>query len=175
MITIQLVSNPSFANEAGLFFAANVDSVYISHGEIIDARAESFDKWSPEIVDIFATDAMEAICNAQSPDADGLHLAALFKDDSLAGLALFEYHSHRSVRTAILQDIVIAKIYRGQSLGTQFLNWLENQFRNIGQVDHIFLESGRNNAEAHRFFKQHGYTVSSVVMTKQTARPTSQT
>ncbi len=167
MTTIRIVENPSFAVESGRFFAANVDIDYISHGEIIDARAESFAKWSPGIDKIFANDTVEAIRNAHAPECDGLHLAALFKDDTLAGLALYEYRSRLGIRTAILQDLIIAKNYRNQSLGRQLLKWLEEQFTNVGKVTSIFLESGRNNTEAHRFFQRHGYTVSSIVMTKQ--------
>ncbi|MDK9707192.1 MAG: GNAT family N-acetyltransferase [Desulforhopalus sp.] len=167
---IQLITDSAFAVEAGKFFSANVDLTYISHGEIIDGRAESFLSWSPQLESIFAADAKEAIGNAHTPGAEGLHLAALFIDETLVGLALFEYLSRRSARTVILQDIVIGKAHRGKRLGDQFLGWLENQFAAIGHVNRIFLESGHGNTGAHSFFERHGYTVSSIVMTKQMTR-----
>lgn len=170
MIKIQLITDPTFAVEAGKFFTANVDLAYISHGEVIEGRAENFHSWSSQLESVFAEDAKEAIGNAHTPGAEGLHLAALFLGETVVGLALFEYLSRRGVRTVILQDIVIGKAHRGKKLGNQFLCWLESQFASVGHVSHIFLESGHGNIGAHSFFERHGYTVSSIVMTKQIPR-----
>ena len=142
------------------FFIDQVDTDYISHGEIVDGRALDAERWSPRLADVLGAEF--GACRFDGDlAADGKFLALAEQDDALLALALFE----RAGAHAWLHDLVVSRDARGQGVGEQVLAWLEGQAGAAGVRD-VLLESGVGNDGAHRFFSREGYTTVSVVMRK---------
>ena len=64
---------------------------------------------------------------------------------------------------AVLEDLLIDAGLRGQGAGAALLDWIAAACRARGAV-RLFLESGRGNHDAHRFFHSHGFEQTSIVM-----------
>lgn len=165
-VRIDLVGDRQLAQKAAEFFSAQVEAVYISHGELMEDRALDTRTWAPDLTDIFATDALTAAANAAEPLADGLHLAAAFVDAALVGIMLYEFVSSRRSRYAQLHDIVVAAPLRGNGIGQAMVVWLEAEAARAGNIGKFFLESGLRNHAAHRFFERFGYATCSLTMLK---------
>jgi len=166
-VEFRAISDLVWVSDAAHMFIANVDTSYISHGEIMDGRATDLGNWSPALIDIITSDFEEAVLNACDPLADGLHLVGAFKGNFPEGLALYEYVAGRRSRYAVIHDFIVSKDARRQSLGSSMLMWLENQFREAENIKHVFLESGKTNDPAHIFFQHHGYRQCSLTMMKE--------
>ena len=142
------------------FFVEQVDTDYISHGEIVDGRALDAERWSPRLAEVLAAEF--GACRFDGDlTADGKFLALAERDGVLLAIALFE----RVGSHAWLHDLVVARDARGKGVGEAVLAWLEAQAASAGVRD-MLLESGAGNDGAHRFFSREGYTTVSVVMRK---------
>jgi len=144
-------------------FMRQLDSAYISHGEIMYGRAKNAEEWADNIEDVLREDILEAVsCRTGE---GGLALA--MEDDSLAGFAMIEIEKPRRAEVfAVLSDLVIMPGHRGTGIGAGFLAWIETELLREG-VGRIFLESGVRNAAAHRFFNNRGFSTISVSMMKE--------
>jgi ribosomal protein S18 acetylase RimI-like enzyme len=163
---IKLINDAEFVSVAADFFIENVDLQYISHGEIMDGRADDASHWNPKLREVIAEDVAEAIANKTPATAVGLHLAAAFDREVLCGLAMFEVVSHRRNCYAVIHDLMVAKAIRNRHVGSQLAQWLDFAFAEDGRIRQVFLESGINNHRAHHFFEGLGFSSCSVVMMK---------
>lgn len=142
------------------FFAANVDTSYISHGEILAGRALGPGQWSPHLVRVLA-DEMRLLAGRRAQAGGGVAVA---RDES-GLLALVMLDVRPESETAVLEDVVIRKGARGSGLGRTILAWVEAEAARAGCA-RIMLESGMANTRAHAFFERQGFMPVSVVMMK---------
>ncbi len=137
------------------FFVENVDTDYISHGELIDGRADAPESWSPRLRKVLAAEFAQ----------DSKRLAVMEREGSIRAIALVEFVGE----DAFLHDLVVAVSERGQGAGREVLEWVEDAAR-AAHCKRLFLESGVANEGAHRFFERAGYSAVSQVMLKALER-----
>jgi len=165
-----------WCDDAGLvpalvsFFVENTDTGYISHGELMDGRANDLDEWSEALPRVLADEYLESEFAAQPTRPTGKRIALAEDADGLRGLALVELSGEAPNRYAVIHDLVVARSHRGTGVGAALLFWLERSFCGAG-IRQIFLESGLRNDAAHRFFERAGYHKSSVTMMKKLSPP----
>ncbi len=137
------------------FFVENVDTDYISHGELIDGRADAPGEWSPKLREVLTEEFTQS----------NKRLAVMERGDATVAIALVEFAGD----DAFLHDLVVAASERGRGTGRLVLEWVEGAAR-AAHCKRLFLESGTSNAGAHRFFERAGYAVVSQVMLKPLTR-----
>jgi len=143
------------------FMVKQVNSDYISHGEVLDGRAVDFSTWSPNLSDVLANE----FDSSYKEGVDKYTRISIYKEDNaMLGLALVEFD--RNINTAILQDLIIDKDNRNKNAGRDFLGWIESELVKMN-FDTMLLESGINNVSAHKFFERNDYHKCSVVMVKK--------
>jgi len=145
-------------------FAGNVGTQYISHGEVIDGRANNMNEWKAEIKAIMREELAEAMHSAPDSLKIFSRLAVAQQEGRTVALALVEFHPETKV--VILNDIVVDAQLRGQKIGEAMLGWIEAEAKLWG-AKFIFLESGKANQSAHHFFERMGFHTTSVVMMKE--------
>jgi GNAT superfamily N-acetyltransferase len=147
--------------EAGRFLARVIgqDAAYISHGEIQSALSFDGKSWRPDLEHRFAAD-MRALGPNRS-------VAILKNSGGLIGAAIvFWDASDPEAPHAILEDVAIEPAARGAGAGQAIVQFIEAEAKARG-MKWLFLESGLNNANAHRFFERAGYEPVSKVFAKQ--------
>jgi N-acetylglutamate synthase-like GNAT family acetyltransferase len=142
------------------FFARNVTRSYISHSELQFGRAETPDKWIDDLVAQLRAEIAERI-----PYEFGAptRVAAAYKGDELVGIAYLTFNSSVPIPFIVIEDIVVDADKRGGGIGQEMINWIFAQARKDG-IKRAFLESGRDNHDAHHFFEENGFRQVSVVM-----------
>jgi len=150
------------------FFLANVDTAYISHGELQTGRADDFDHWSPRARQVLNDELSRFLRTPLDAPAGGRVVVATMAD-TVVGLLLLELHLSALQPYAILHDLVVARSVRGQGVGTAILAWIENELKARG-ILRLFLESGIHNERAHEFFRRAGFATCSIVMSKKLSR-----
>jgi len=156
---IYWVKDKKQANRFATFFVKNVDSKYISHGEIQDGRAKDFETWRSDLLPIMTKEFSQA-CDPKDPN---VQLFVIKQGPKLCGLGLLNIYPERQIPFAVLQDLVIDRIHRSQGLGEIALTWLKKELRSQG-LKQLFLESGIQNISAHRFFEKQGFSIVSKIM-----------
>jgi ribosomal protein S18 acetylase RimI-like enzyme len=141
------------------FFVDNIDSSYISHGEIQSGRALDVDCWSPDLQHIVEEELRRCV----TPALQNTRVFTAVQANFRAGLGIVEYFPRE--RYGILHDIVVSKQLRDNGVGKEMLAWLETQAKSDG-LQYLFLESGVKNVSAQRFFERCGYRQTSVTMAK---------
>ncbi len=148
--------------ETAALFASNIDPdpAYISHSELMGARAVNPHTWSPDLGRVIEREFREL---ANQATASNKRIARCLVDGALVGVALVAFETDAPIPFAVLEDIAIAREQRGKGIGQTFLNWIFDRARerNIGRV---FLESGLRNHAAHHWFEQNGFRQVSMVM-----------
>jgi len=178
-------SDARLLEEVAELFIRNTGEQYISHGEVIDGRANNMNEWKPDIREIMSEEFSNAMYSdfdcqdtftrlviASSPlasgDGQGIRkeeeAGAQSSQNTIIALALIEFRPDTDV--TILCDIVVDAQYRGQKIGETMLNWIQCELKNWG-AKFMFLESGKNNRSAHDFFERSGFGEVSVVMAKE--------
>lgn len=152
------------------FLVDNMESSYISHGELQDGRAIDLTRWSPDLRTILRDDLQSS---GPGTDASNVQKRVAVAHNSGTTIAVMLVETIRTVRVryAILHDLLVDRNYRGKGIGSRCMEWLEQSLREEG-IPRLFLESGAANEEAHRFFASREFTRSSVVMFKELAPPT---
>ncbi len=133
------------------FFVDNVDSTYISHGEVQSGRSTDFENWSP---------LLQQVLMSEFNGKDG-RVGLLTHDNKLCAIAFVTTHG----KFAVLEDIVVDKDQRGLNYGELLYYWIEKQLQETG-INRIFLESKLNNQRAHKFLESLGFQPCSVEMFK---------
>jgi GNAT superfamily N-acetyltransferase len=149
------------------FFARNVTQSYISHSELQFGRAEAPDKWIDNLVAKFRTEIAERV-----PCAPGatLRVASAYSSDELIGIAYVTFNTSVPIAFMVLEDIVVDRAQRGSGFGQTILDWVFAQGRREG-IKRAFLESGKDNHDAHHFFERNGFHQVSIVMMADLAEP----
>jgi len=133
-------------------------------------RADAPGVWAEDLAQVYMRELSEVEFSDGSFSSPGLRVAIAEVGDFLAGLALVavvELDAGRSepVRYACLDDIVVRPDMRGRGFGAALSRWVEDELRDSG-VPRIFIESGRENVAAHRFFERHGFSRISISLMK---------
>ena len=144
-------------------FVRNVNKQYISHGEVIDGRANNMNEWKLEIKEIMREEFAEAMNSSFDISHTFSKLCILTQEENIVALALVVFYPQTKI--AILSDIVVDEPFRGQKIGEAMFHWIETEAKLWGAKS-IFLESGLQNKSAHHFFENMGFMTTSVVMIK---------
>ncbi|HEY4921561.1 MAG TPA: GNAT family N-acetyltransferase [Xanthobacteraceae bacterium] len=142
------------------FFARNVTQSYISHSELQFGRAVAPDKWIAELVAKFKAEIAERVpC---TPGA-ALRVASAYDGGELIGMAYVTFNATVPIPFVILEDIVVDQRRRSSGIGQGILDWIFAEARREG-IKRAFLESGKDNHDAHHFFERNGFHQVSIVM-----------
>lgn len=152
--------SPEQVIEAAEFFMDNVDSSYISHGEIQDGRALDQYTWNEDVHKVLLREFTMSLSKSND-----YNLGLATKDGKLVCIVFVQIVRTRKTRFAVLEDIVTAKELRGQGFGTALYSWVEEQMKLRG-MHQIFLESSVANPKAHEFLEHRGFKVCSLTMMK---------
>ena len=159
-----ILSDSSLLDTLAELFVKNAGMQYISHGEVIDGRANNLNEWKADIEAIMKEEFVEAMRG----DPDSLkvfsRLAVTQQNGQAIALALVEFHPKTKV--VVLCDIVVDARLRGEKIGESMLDWIEAESKQWG-AKFIFLESGYANQAAHHFFERMGFHTTSVMMMKE--------
>jgi ribosomal protein S18 acetylase RimI-like enzyme len=147
------------------FFLENVDRSYISHGEIQEGRAVDVQTWSPELPQLLRGE-FEACLEFRSMEDGACKAAVATRNGEISAVLILKLHRLRDVRFAVLSDLVVKKDCRGLGIGARVFSWLQGEVNKEG-IRWIFLESGLQNQNAHRFFQSQGFEPCSIVMLKE--------
>jgi GNAT superfamily N-acetyltransferase len=137
------------------FFVGNLDLKYISHGEIQSGRATNHKKWNGDIINIITTELSDASLIPISKK-DGTYIALSRLNGKLVAMAILRVFTTNLKSYIQLEDIVVSEEKRGTGVGFDLLKWVEMEVSAIG-INEIFLESGKDNADAHNFFIKNGF------------------
>ena len=148
-------------------FVENAGAQYISHGEVIDGRANNMNEWKTNIKTIIKEEFAEAMHIVPDSFKTFSRITIAQQNGYTVALALVEFRPETKV--AILCDIVVSAQLRSQKIGESMLCWIEAEAKQWG-ANFIFLESGNTNQSAHHFFKRMGFHATSVVMMKEIYR-----
>jgi len=160
MVHVGWCEDAAEIDQLAAFFAKNVTQSYISHSELQFGRAIAPSKWFPDLQAILKAEIEERV--PFTPGAP-IRVAAARADGVLVGIAYVTFNLTVRIPFMIIEDIVIDELKRGSGLGQTVLDWIFAQGRKEG-VSRAFLESGKDNHEAHHFFERNGFKQVSVVM-----------
>lgn len=143
------------------FFRECLDTSYISHSELQEGRATTPTAWSASLTALLVADIAK-LCTVPSDEG---RVAVAYRETELVGLAVLTLHLSGPSPWCVLEDLVVKPSARHLQIGAQLIGWLEKQAAVFGAT-RSFLESGIQNAGAHRFFHRQGYRDCSIVMMK---------
>jgi ribosomal protein S18 acetylase RimI-like enzyme len=146
------------------FFIENVDPSYISHGEIQTGRALEADRWSPALPQILR-DEFGSYFESGSSTIGKCKVAVASTAGEISALLIVKIQAMGGRCFSELSDFVVRRDSRGQGIGRAVFSWLQAEMKKAG-INRIFLESGKNNENAHGFFKSQGFELCSIVMLK---------
>lgn len=153
-------------NEAGMIdraaslFADDLDPSYISHSELQFGRAKTETEWFPDLAGFLVDEIAERVPFDKSPNA---RVACAYVDQKLVGVAFVCWNLGVRIPFGVVEDIVIDKSLRGQGVGQQFMDWIFDEAKRQG-LKRLFLESGKENHDAHHFFERNKFRQVSIVM-----------
>ena len=148
------------AAPAAAFAASTIggNRAYISHGEIQCGLSEDGEHWVPDLAERFAQDF------ADPGDRD--MLVGRSADGKVVALLIVAWESTPRRSFAVIEDMAVDPDLRGQGIGGQLLAMAQKRIRDRG-VDWVFLESGLQNEDAHRFFERAGFAMTSHVFARR--------
>lgn len=149
------------------FFAKNITLSYISHSELQSGRALTETGWNPDIQLMFREEMAERLI---LPPGSNTRIVSAELDQVLVGLAYVTFAKDVPRPYIIVEDIVVDQERRGSGLGQIILDWIFDAARKEGIV-RAFLESGKDNEDAHHFFERNGFHQVSIVMMADLEKP----
>jgi len=148
------------AESLAAFFAENVTLSYISHSELQFGRAEAPDQWSPRLCAILESEIEQRV---PTKLGSSFRVASAYDGAELVGVAYVTFNMDVPIPFLIVEDIVITASKRGAGIGQSFLTWIFARGKEEG-VKRAFLESGKDNQNAHHFFERNNFKQVSIVM-----------
>jgi len=164
-VVISTCRDRTTARALARFFVQNVDTAYISHGEMQGGRAEGPTRWRRDILKEVTSEFLR-LASARGAAAATAQLVQAISDGEPIGVAVVVFHQGRPRPFAVLEDMVVARDARGSGIGKAMLSWIERAARSAGIRD-VYLESGIHNEGAHRFFERSRFRIVSKVMHKR--------
>jgi GNAT superfamily N-acetyltransferase len=163
--------DPLRARELADFFAGNVAAApeYISHSELQGPRAVSPKTWRPGLSEILRREIEPRLAATQQrhPGSVSQPVAVAENDGKLVAVSLVTFAGNAPVVPfAIVEDLVVDSTQRNHGVGKAVMQWVAAEARSRN-IHRLFLESGRSNERAHRFFEREGFRTCSIVMMKE--------
>lgn len=164
------LTQPDLLSQVTQLFVSEVTTEYVSHGDIMEGRAEGPGRWYPDLAELHQRELASVELEDGVFSAPGYRIALAWLESTLVGFASVAHVVHDAsrqhpVRYGRIDDIVVAATARGLGVGTGLMSWIEQELVAAG-VTRVFLESGINNTRAHALFQRRGYTITSVTMFK---------
>lgn len=143
--------------EAAEFFARVIseNTAYVSHGEIQTGLSPDGVSWVPDLGDQFLRELGEF---------DQSRGVLIVKDE--AGHLVAAANITWDKTFATIQDMAVDPVMRSSGIGATMMEQIEDA-ANARDMKWLFLESGKNNQNAHRFFERHGLVEISHVFAKR--------
>ena len=138
--------------EAAHFFTQTLaaDPAYISHGEIQTGLSPDGKSWAPDLESRFLAEL------GSFNDKRGIALLRCAGGKIAAAANVTWPEETAGAPFATLQDMAVDPAMRSAGLGAQLLRFVEDEAARRG-AKFIFLESGKNNRQAHAFFERNGF------------------
>lgn len=150
--TIQWLNDKTRIKELVDFFITHKTESYISHSEIISGRAATPTEWSSDLESI-----LTAQFNEENTSTSNLKiLIAENKEGTIIGMLVFYVIYSGFKNYAVLEDMLLDRAVRGQSLGSTLLEKALEESKNWN-ISLMMLESGVDNTGAHHFFEKYGF------------------
>lgn len=158
---IILPASPSDATALANLFIGHLQNhpEYISHGEIQMGVGVGTTE-NGAFVTSLAPDAREKWMKYILWHFDNPDLACVWKavdGEELAGFAVADIEEDGDAPFGMVCDVLVREEFRGQGAGAGLLETAIAWLREKGVKD-IYLESGKENHSAHRFFEKRGFT-----------------
>jgi ribosomal protein S18 acetylase RimI-like enzyme len=148
--------------DAARFFARviSADPAYISHGEIQTGLSADGKTWIANLEARFLAEA-----TADQSDR-ALAVARDAKNAIVAAAAVSWDFETEDARFATLEDLAVEPALRSNGLGAEMVEFVEREAR-ARNAAWLFLESGKDNQRAHKFFERAGFQEISHVFAKR--------
>ncbi len=147
------------ADELAQFFFMNVDPSYISHSEMWEGRATGPNEWAVDLNNRISQEYTEIISSSSRSKRIGI------AKEGCNTIGLVVVCMNEAAKYCVLEDMVIARLWRNSGVGERLLEWVVAEVRSCN-IQSMFLESGIGNTAAHRFFQKHGFERCSIVMSR---------
>ncbi len=153
--TIRPVASEDVEVLADMFIShITAHAEYISHGEMQMGVATGPDPCVP------VNDARErwiAYMNSHLDDTESSDVCKMVDEDGgIAGFCVAEIQSDEGCEYGMVCDVLVDEDVRGFGIGGALLQHAIDWLKSKGIRD-IYLESGRNNVDAHKFFEKRGF------------------
>lgn len=161
--------DPAQAQAIVDLFLRQLSPRYISHGELQGQRAVTPGEWRGDLPEVLLAQVRNAL--AQPARGATLLIATAHNAGSLAGIAFVSIDEAKVAARpfATLDDLVVDAPFQRHGTGRALFDWVCAELRLRG-IARLFLESGIDNQDAHRFFEARGCTPVSVTMLKELER-----
>lgn len=170
-LQIEWLTDRSRLGEMTQFFVSGVHDGYMSHGDMMEGRADGPGRWSERLEERHSREISGVQLTAGRFDQPGERIVVAEVDGELIGYAFvalvrFDSGVGPPVIYARLDDIVVAAPNRGRGYGSRMIEWIEGQLRDA-EVPRLFLETSVANSAARRLYERHGFITTSAVMLKE--------
>jgi GNAT superfamily N-acetyltransferase len=163
---IRIADKTSDPGALARFFHRNLSSEYISHSELQGRRAIGPNEWAPDIESVLRDEILARLKEPLSEMPAGTNWQGVLEayvDQNLVGMALVTLVRDVPRSFGIIEDVVVDASRRGRGLGKEFLISILDMFK-AAKLGRAFLESGRDNHDAHHLFEGLGFNPISIVM-----------
>jgi len=157
MVTFRLTESVSSSSPnlsaltLGEFFASNVTTDYISHGEVFCGRARSLTEWVPDLSEVVAQEVWSSL----NTEREHKQVWVATENEILVGMAII---SLQSEEVATFDDMVVMHGERSKGRGADFFKAVLNGLKSeMPQFKHFMCESGTHNEGAHRLIERLGF------------------
>lgn len=168
-LLVEWCTEPADADQLASFMVENIDTSYISHGELQSGRATGRTQWSENLQEQLRDEIANLTLDGQDLNA-GSRVGRAWLSGSVVAVLIVGVFGEGPKRYAVLEDLVVSAASRGSGIGAACLAWVDGQLKSAG-ITRVFLESGINNHPAHDFFLHNGFDRCSVVMMKEVETP----
>ena len=168
---ISWLTDRSLLEQVVRLFVSAAGPEYPSHSDLMEGRADKPGSWAKDIEQVLAKE-FDSLDLAHSPFTEpGTRISLAMNKSQLVGFAvvthvLVDAGPQRQVRFGRIDDIIVSPEFRSEGVGTALMEWVEKSLQE-GGVSRLFLESGIDNENAHRFFARCGFTKVSLTMLKE--------
>lgn len=148
---IERVKLPNRMLDIARFMARTIslDPSYISHSEIQLGLSPDGHEWASDL-------ESRLIAEVNSTGSGTWIYVALSTDNAIVAATRVSIHSDNGPLYAVIEDMAVSPDHRSSGLGSKLVATIEADAREHG-VAWLFLESGKENVGAHKFFERNGF------------------
>lgn len=163
-IEISIATKQDIPILADIFWShINANHEYISHGEVQMGVGVAKINSNGDICTFPAENGKEMWLQYISSKLDNQSFAAVLKAESksedqnlIAGFCVVEIDEDGSSPYGMLCDLLVREQYRSLGIGNLLMHEALSWFKKH-EISDIYLESGKNNHDAHSFFQKRGF------------------